>query len=205
MNSSLWFSLDTHAGQTISPITPLAIYITIAVLIVIENGLVFGFFFPGDALLLGSGVIAGSYLDIDIRVVVIVAVAASIVGSQIGYFIGDRFGQLLEKNKNSPSIQSAISLSHKYFQKSEGLTVLVSNFVPGLRVFIPIIAGNHKMGRFRFTIANVLGSFAWAGIFSVLGYIFTRITSIQENPLVVIAAIFLISSGASIVNFFRSM
>jgi len=178
---------------------------TIALLIVIENGLVFGFFFPGDALLLGAGVIAGSYIDIDIRLVVIIAVSASIVGSQIGYFIGDRFGQVLEKNKNSPSIQGAISLSHKYFQKSEGLTVLVSNFVPGLRVFIPIIAGNHKMGRLRFVVANILGSLAWAVLFSVLGYIFTRITSIQENPLIVIAALFLVSSGASIVNFFRSM
>jgi len=201
----MWFSLDTDVGQLISPIAPLAIYLTIAFLIIMENGLVFGFFFPGDVLMLGAGVVAGSYTDIDIRWVVVVSVAASIVGSQIGYWIGRRFGSVLERKANSPGIQKAINLSHKYFEESQGLSVLAANFIPGLRVFIPIIAGNHKMGRVKFLGANIIGSVAWAGIFTVIGYVFTRIDLVQENPLIVLAALFTISSIASIVNFFNSM
>lgn len=201
----MWFSLDTDLGQTLSPILPLAIYLTLALLIVIENGLIIGFFFPGDALLLAAGVIAGSYSDIDMRVIVVIAVSASFVGSQLGYLIGNKFGSILEKNKNAPSIQNAIAMSHKYYAKSEGSAVLVANFVPGMRIFIPIIAGNHKMGRIRFALANILGSITWAGALTFIGYAFTSIASIQENPLIVVAALFTVSSGASIVNFFRSM
>ena len=201
----MWFSLDTDLGQVSSPVIPLAIYLTIAVLIIIENGLVIGFFFPGDTLLLAAGILAGSYSDIDFRWVVATAIAASILGSQIGYLIGDKFGTVLEKNKNSPSIQNAIDFSHKYYKKSEGLSVLISNFLPGMRIFIPIIAGNHKMGRVRFAVANLLGSISWAGLITFIGYALTSLTLVQENPMIILAALFTVSSFASIVNFFNSL
>ena len=201
----MWNSLDSGVGQVVSPIFPLAIYLTIALLVIIENGLVIGFFLPGDLLLIAAGVIAGAYSDIDIQIVIATAVGASIVGSQIGYLIGNRFGQVLQKNKNAPSIQNVITLSHKHYAESEVFAVFISNFVPGMRIFIPIIAGNHKMNRFRFAFANVLGSLVWAGLMSSVGYAFSNITAVRENSLVVLAGLFLIASGASIINFFRSL
>jgi len=201
----MWFSLDTDLGQVSSPVIPLVIYLIIALLIIIENGLVFGFFFPGDTLLLAAGILSGSYSDLDFRWVVATAITASIVGSQIGYLIGRKYGKVLEKNKNSPSIQSAINFSHKYYGKSEGLSVLISNFLPGMRIFIPIIAGNHKMGRVRFSIANLLGSISWAGLITFIGYALTSFAIVQENPMIILAGLFTVSSFASIVNFFNSL
>jgi membrane-associated protein len=139
--------LTNTVGQIALPISPLAVYGTVALLIIIENGLIFGFFFPGDSLILAAGVISGVYFDVDIRVVVITASVAAFIGSQIGYLIGNKYGQTLERKQNSPSVQNSIKKSQKYYEQSAGLSVLVSNFVPGLRIFVAVIAGNRKMNK----------------------------------------------------------
>ena len=189
----------------LSPVPPLAIYAVIAVLIVIEMGLVFGFFFPGDFLLLAAGILAGSYSDISWKNVAITVAAASFVGSEIGFFIGKRFGYVLTRNSNPPSIQKTLVLAKKYIATSEWLTVLFGNFVPGLRAFIPIIAGQSGMNRLKYGSANALGSIAWASAITFIGLKLASITAVQESPFVVVSGLFLISSGASIVNYFRAM
>jgi membrane-associated protein len=168
-------------------------------------GLVFGFFFPGDFLLLAAGILAGSYSDISWKNVAITVAAASFVGSEIGFFIGKRFGYVLTRNSNPPSIQKTLVLAKKYIATSEWLTVLFGNFVPGLRAFIPIIAGQSGMNRLKYGSANALGSIAWASAITFIGLKLASITAVQESPFVVVSGLFLISSGASIVNYFRAM
>lgn len=201
----MWNSLDSGIGQVASPILPLAIYLGFALIVIIENGLIFGFFLPGDLLLIAAGVFAGGYTDIDLKIIILTSIAASIIGSQIGYFIGERFGKVLEKNQNTPSIANAVILSHKVFSKSQVVAVFICNFVPGMRIFIPIIAGNHHMNRFRFIFANVSGSVAWSGIFTSVGFALSSIDLVREYPFIVLAAFFLLASSISMVNFFRSL
>lgn len=189
----------------LSPVPPIAIYAVIAVLIVIEMGLVFGFFLPGDFLLLAAGILAGSYSDISWKNVAITVAVASFVGSEIGFFIGKRFGYVLTRNSNPPSIQKTLALAKKYIATSEWLTVLFGNFVPGLRAFIPIIAGQSGMNRLKYGSANALGSIAWASAITFIGLKLASITAVQESPFVIVSGLFLISSGASIVNYLRAM
>lgn len=197
--------LTNTVGQIPSPISPLFIYGTIALLIIIENGLIFGFFFPGDSLILAAGIFAGVYFDVDLRVIILTATAASFIGSQIGYLIGSRFGSTLERKQNSPSIQNSIVRARKYYEQSPGLSVLISNFVPGLRIFVAVIAGNRKMNKFVFFASNLVGSFVWATAISLVGYTFAEIDWIHSHAFVVLAGLFLVSSGASMVNFFRAL
>lgn len=201
----MWNEIDSGIGQVASPILPLAIYLGVALIVIIETGLIFGFFLPGDLLLIAAGVIAGGYTDINLTLVIATSVTASIIGSQIGYLIGKKFGRILKRNRNTPSIENAVKLSHKFFAQSQVFAVFIANFVPGMRIFIPMVAGSQRMNRFNFTVANITGSVAWAGIFTSLGYGLSNITDVRENPLVVLAAIFLLASGLSIVNFFRSL
>lgn len=201
----MWQTLDSGIGQVASPILPLAIYLSIALIVIIENGLIFGFFLPGDLLLIAAGVIAGGYTDIDLKIMIATSVLASIIGSQIGYFIGMKFGKVLEKNQNTPSIENAVKLSHKVFGQSQVVAVFICNFVPGMRIFIPIIAGNHQMNIFNFTLANIFGSIAWSGIFTSVGFALASIEDIRQYPFIVLAAFFLLASFISMVNFFRSL
>jgi membrane-associated protein len=197
--------LNNTIGQIESPVSPLAIYGIVALLIIIENGLIFGFFFPGDSLILAAGILSGVYFDIDIRIIVATVTFAAFVGSQIGYLIGNKFGKTLERNKNSPGIQSSVTRSQKFFAASPAFSVFASNFVPGLRIFVALIAGNRKMNKFTFLVANLFGSFTWGVTISLIGYKLAEIDWVHENAFLVVAGLFFASSGASIVNFFRTL
>jgi membrane-associated protein len=197
--------LNNTIGQIASPIAPLAIYGIVALLIIIENGLIFGFFFPGDSLILAAGILSGIYFDIDIRVIVATATVAAFMGSQVGYLIGNKFGKTLERKQNSPAIQNSVTRSQKFFEVSPVLSVFASNFVPGLRIFVAVIAGNRKMNKFSFLVSNFIGSFVWATAISLIGYKLAEIDWVHENAFVVVAGLFLVSSGASMVNFFRAL
>lgn len=183
----------------------MAIYAVIAILIVIEMGLVFGFFLPGDFLLLAAGILAGSYSDISWKHIALTVAGASFIGSELGFFIGKRFGYVLTRNNNPPSIQKALANIKKYLASSGWLTVLFGNFAPGLRAFIPIIAGQSGMNRLKYASANALGSIAWASALTFIGLNLASITAVQESPFVIVSGLFLISSGASIVHYLRAM
>ncbi len=188
-----------------SPLVPIAIYAIMALLIILEVGFIFGFFFPGDFLLIGAGILAGSYRDLTWRNFIITAASASFLGAESGFFIGKRYGFLLARNNNPPSMKKTIEKSKRYLAENEWGTVLVSNFIPGLRSFVPITAGQRSMGRLKFLSANAIGSTLWALLFISIGYKLADINAIRESPFVLVAGLFLLSTGASIVNFFRAM
>lgn len=194
-----------HALLPLSPVLPIAIYAVVALLVVIETGLIFGFFFPGDLLLLAAGVLAGSYRDVSLISVLLVAAVASFTGSQAGFFIGGKFGKILIRNDNPPSVENSIARSKAYLTNGGWVTVLFANFLPGLRSFVPVVAGQIAMGKIKYVTANVIGSIAWASAFTGLGYKFAEFHAVRESPFVVVAALFLISSGASIVNYMRAL
>ena len=66
----------------------------IPVIIFVETGLFFGFFLPGDSLLLTVGVL-GSAGYVDLALLIPLAILSAIAGDQLGYAIGRRSGELL--------------------------------------------------------------------------------------------------------------
>src|SRR5262245_65104642 len=66
----------------------------ITAIIYVETGLFFGFFLPGDSLLVTAGILAAAGV-LDIRWLVLGAILAAVTGDQTGYAIGWRAGQAL--------------------------------------------------------------------------------------------------------------
>ena len=194
-----------HSALPLSPVIPIAIYAVVALIVVIETGLIFGFFFPGDLLLLAAGILAGSYRDVSLASVLLAAALASFLGSQTGFFIGGKFGRIVIRNENPPSVDQSIMRSKEFLTKGGWITVLLANFLPGLRSFVPVVAGQIAMNKFKYLSANAIGSIAWASAFTCLGYKLAEFSSVRESPFVVLAALFLISSGASIFNYMRAL
>ena len=194
-----------HSALPLSPVIPIAIYAVIALIVVIETGLIFGFFFPGDLLLLAAGILAGSYRDVSLTSVLLAAALASFLGSQTGFFVGGKFGRIVIRNENPPSVDHSIMRSKVFLAKGGWVTVLLANFLPGLRSFVPVVAGQIAMNKFKYLSANAIGSIAWASAFTCLGYKLAEFSSIRQSPFVVLAALFLISSGASIFNYMRAL
>lgn len=71
--------------------------ITITLIIFIENGIIFGFFLPGDYLLFLSGVFCGTkLLDVPVSLLMFCVFAAAVLGSLLGYIIGRFFGDNIQ-------------------------------------------------------------------------------------------------------------
>src|ERR1700685_4025690 len=66
----------------------------VAAIIFAESGMMVGFFFPGDTLLLSAGILAASGKLSLIPVILVVAIAA-ILGDNTGYQVGRQFGRRL--------------------------------------------------------------------------------------------------------------
>ena len=81
--------------------------LTLVLLIIfIETGLFFGFFFPGDALLFSAGLLCGTnHLDVNIFLLLLSVTLAAVLGNVIGFLSGKYFG----KKSCPPLVQKFIS------------------------------------------------------------------------------------------------
>src|SRR5256885_12597418 len=66
----------------------------ITAIVFVEPGLFFGFFLPGDSLLVTAGILAAAG-DMDIRWLILFPGIAAVAGDQTGYFIGRKAGEAL--------------------------------------------------------------------------------------------------------------
>jgi membrane-associated protein len=135
-----------------------------------ETGLLVGFFLPGDSLLFTAGVLAGQS-KLDLWLLLPGAFVAAVLGDQIGYLIGRRFGPPLFRRPDSRFLkQEYVDRTHAFFERHGPKAVVLARFVPVVRTFMPVAAGIGKMNHRVFTIYNVIGAFFWALGVTLLGY-----------------------------------
>jgi membrane-associated protein len=135
-----------------------------------ETGLLIGFFLPGDSLLFTAGILAGQG-KLDIVLVAIGCFIAAVVGDQVGYTIGKRYGPRLFRKEDSRIFkQEYIDRTREFFEKHGPKTIVIARFVPIVRTFAPTLAGVGQMPRSTFFRYNVVGAFIWAIGLTMLGY-----------------------------------
>ena len=140
-----------------------------------ETGLFVGFFLPGDSLLFAAGLyseeLAREFFGVPIGAIILMVIAASILGSQVGYWFGRKYGVGLYKKKDSLLFKKAHLMKAEAFYNQYGKgTVFLSKFLPLLRTFAPIVAGMVRMPRATFLVYNVLGSVAWVSSMMLSGH-----------------------------------
>lgn len=148
--------------------------ITITLIIFIENGIIFGFFLPGDYLLFLSGVFCGTkLLDVPVTLLMACVFAAAVLGSLLGYVIGRFFGDNIQTRRDSLFFKKKyIENTRKYFEKYGSQTLIIARFLPVVRTFSPILAGIVKMNFYKFMIYNVLGGLIWTVVLVGGGFYF---------------------------------
>ncbi len=146
----------------------------LAILFVIfaESGLLFGFFFPGDSLLFTSGyMVQQGILPINIHLFVLLLFVAAVLGDNVGYATGHKFGRKLFEKENSRFFKKKYLIqAENFYQKHGSLTIVLARFVPIVRTFAPIVAGASKMHYHTFFLFNLIGGAAWTAIFTYLGF-----------------------------------
>jgi membrane-associated protein len=139
-----------------------------------ENGLVVGFFLPGDSLIFLAGLICGTkpdLLGIDITTLTISMFLAAVVGSLFGYVFGRRVGPPLFERKDSILFKRKyLDITQSFYAKHGGKTLVLGRFLPIIRTFAPIIAGVIRVPVPTFMFFNVVGGALWISSLSLIGY-----------------------------------
>jgi membrane-associated protein len=145
-------------------------YVGLAVIILCETGLLFGFFLPGDSLLFTAGLLASQGVFAIWLLIPILAVAA-IVGDSIGYAIGARVGPALYKREDSFFFRKRyIEETEAFYAKHGPYTIVLARFVPIVRTFAPVLAGVGRMHYPLFVRYNILGGLLWTVGLTLAGY-----------------------------------
>ncbi len=140
------------------------------VVIFSETGLFFGFFLPGDTLILTAGLFASQGF-FSFGLLFIVLTLSAIIGDMVGYLSGQKLGTYWFNKKESFFFKRGyIEKAEKFYNKYGVMTIVLARFVPIVRTFAPIIAGVIKMKYRTFFLYNVLGAVLWVGGIGVIGY-----------------------------------
>ena len=150
--------------------TPIFLLV-IAAIVFAESGLLVGFFLPGDSLLFSAGLVAGLYARPNIALLVVCAMAAAIVGDQVGYVIGNRAGPKIFRREESRFFKKEfVDRTSAFFARHGGRAVVLARFVPIVRTFTPVMAGVGNMRYRSFVVYNVVGGALWSTTATLLGW-----------------------------------
>jgi membrane-associated protein len=145
-------------------------YVGLFAIVFAESGLFFGFFFPGDSLLLTAGLLASRGI-LNVLILIPILFIAAVLGDTVGYWFGARTGPLLFKRDESLLFKPKHLLAAKaFYEKHGGKTITLARFMPFIRTFAPIVAGAAEMPYRRFLLFNLLGGMLWAVGMTLLGY-----------------------------------
>lgn len=180
-------------------------YALLFLIIFCETGLVVAPFLPGDSLLFATGAIAASSAGaINIHLLFILLVIASITGNGVNYAIGRYLGpKVLFSNKSWLFNKNYLIKAQEFYEKFGGKTIIIARFMPIIRTFAPFIAGVGSMSYRRFYFYNIVGAILWIGSLLYLSYWFGNLPLVKNNFSILIFAIIGISLLPPIIEVIR--
>ena len=152
---------------------------------------------PGDSILFLAGAFCAttkaSDPHLNLAAVVLGSFVAAVVGGQIGYLIGHRYGTRLFKSDAKIFKTEYLEQAQDFFDKRGPRSVVLARFIPFVRTIIPMLAGTGRMHARRFAIANVVGAAIWAVGISLLGYWLGSSIDIDKYIYPIVAVIIVLS------------
>jgi len=201
---SFWQHLQ-HLVDAQSIISQGGFYLLLVVVFA-ETGLFFGFFLPGDYLLVLAGLFCASgILKVPIVVLVLSLIAAGFLGNYVGYWFGYRTGPVLFSRDDSLFFKKRyIRIAEEFYEKHGGMALVLGRFFPIIRTFAPIFAGVVKVDFKKFTLYNLAGSVAWVTILTLTGYFLgVKYPNIKYYLQYVILGLIIITTIPLIITFVR--
>jgi len=160
---------------------------------------------PGNTLLLGAGLLVGGRI-LSLWATVGIAASAAFLGTTCSYWIGLRYGRaLLEKIPWLKHTHRRLRHMEHFFKRYGSKGVFFARFVTLLHPVIGILAGLGKTPGGAFLFYNLIGSSAYALLYTLVGayfgprYGFFKVWGFHTALLILIAVMVLM--GLSL--FFR--
>ncbi len=174
---------------------PFLAYAVVWFVIFAESGLFFGFFLPGDSLLVTCGALAALPTSpFNIWVLLPLLGFAAVFGDNVGYWFGRKTGPRIFSRAESRFFKPKYLLQARaFYEKNGGKTILMARFVPFVRTFAPIVAGAVDMDYKRFFLYNLVGGLVWAVGITLIGYMFGNIPFVKNNLEIALVVIIVLS------------
>ena len=145
-------------------------YIGIFIMMAIESSFVP---FPSEIVLIPAGYLA-SQGEMSVGLILLSALAGSLMGAFINYFLALTLGRTLLVNYGKYFFikEKALIKMDKFFEEHGHISTFTGRLIPGIRQLISIPAGLARMNLVEFSLFTTLGAGIWALVLTMLGYIF---------------------------------
>lgn len=126
---------------------------------------------PGETALVLAAVLA-SQGKLDIRLVILIGVASAIIGDNLGYLLGRRFGRevILKSGPLARHRRRAVAYGDRFFARHGSKAVFLARWVALVRFAAAWLAGINGMPLRLFFFWNALGAISWGVTFGLVGY-----------------------------------
>ena len=126
-----------------------------------------GNLFEGETVVLLAGA-AVHFGFLDMAGVLASALAGSVAGDQLWFFLGRRWGpRILSRH---PSWQERAERVHRYMRRHQDLLMFSFRFYYGLRTVTPFAIGSAQVSPLRFCTLNFASAVLWTCVFVFAGY-----------------------------------
>ena len=151
----------------------------ILTIIFLETGLLVGLVFPGDSLLFLAGVGASSVaalvfdgVHLSLAGLLIGAPLAAIIGSQLGHWIGAKYGRrLFDRPDGRFFNHGRVEATERWLAKyGQGKAIVLARFIPFVRTLINPMCGIIQIPAKKFLLWNVIGAIIWTDGIIIAGY-----------------------------------
>ncbi len=172
-----------------------------------ETGLFVGFFLPGDSLLFVAGIyveeLASEFFNVHYLIIMVMIAAAGVIGNYVGYWFGKKSGPFIYSRKDTFFFkQRHLASAQKFYEKNGAFTIIAARFLPIIRTFVPIVAGVVKMDYKKFTLYNIIGSFAWVFSMMLAGlFLSKQFPWIKTRLEIIVIVIILVTTLPVIIRF----
>lgn len=161
------------------------VYVFLFLIIFAETGLIIASFLmpflPGDALIFTIGLLAQEG-SLNIYLVIPLLIFAAILGDNVNYYVGKRFGEYIMNSEKDFFIKKKhLEKAKDFFDKNGKNSIIIARFVPVIRTIVPFLCGSTKVKYSTFLSFSMIGAVLWVGVIGLLGYNLGRIQWVKEN------------------------
>ncbi|HEY2299982.1 MAG TPA: DedA family protein [Jatrophihabitans sp.] len=190
-----------HFMRSIGDTVGLWLYLIAGGLAFAEAAILVGMVLPGETALLVAGVFCNAkYGNLNLVVMMVIAVLCAVGGDSVGYEFGKRFGPALRRSRVGNWVgEQRWSAVDAFIHRHGGKAVLLGRLTALMRALMPSMAGMSGMRYRTFLVWNAVGGIVWAPGCVLLGYAFASALNVVGEtltwaPLAILAVVIVVAA-----------
>ena len=154
-------------GTSLSAVTaliasyPIFAYVSVFLLALSECIPIVGVVVPGSAAILAISALTPTGA-VRLWPLLVATTAGAIVGDGLSFWVGHSYRREILETWPFNRYPEVISRSQAFIDRHGDKSIFLARFTPGVRAFIPLLAGMLGMSASRFYAANIVSALAWA-------------------------------------------